>query len=98
MTPAAKAELWDKVLPALERAWVAYEHLHGVPAYSWEEQERALLDVAPRLYQSYLLGITPAQEHALACTGLKGAVDAYVKKWGAAVTAQDLKDHLLGRP
>ena len=89
-----KEALWKTVLPALERAWEAYEQLHGIPASAWMDQERDLFKLAPRLYRDYRNGLTPAQEHGAARTDLRDQVGAYCKTWGVAVTRKDLQDYL----
>jgi hypothetical protein len=94
LNQAARETLWKNALPALERAWAAYEQLHGIPASTWPDQERALFDLAPRLYRDYRDGLTPAQEHGAARTELRDQVGAYCKAWGVAITAKDLEDYL----
>jgi hypothetical protein len=94
MNQADKESLWNAVHPSLAKAWAAYEQLHGIPATTWPDQERALFDLAPRLYRDYHLGLTPAMEHGAARSELRDQVGAYCKAWGAAVTARDLGDYL----
>jgi len=90
MNKADQEALWVEVLPALERAWSAYEQLHGIPASAWPDQERDLFDLNPRLYREYRNGFTPAQERGQARADLRDQVGAYAKKWGVAVLAVDL--------
>ena len=71
-----------------------YEQLHGIPASAWPDQEKALFDLAPRLYQDYRSGITPAQEHGADRAALVDRLGNHFKKWGKAVTLQDLEGYL----
>ena len=98
MNKATREALWAKVQPALERAWAAYEQLHGIPVSTWPDQERNLFNLNPRLYRDYRNGLTPAQERGRASADLQDQVGTYVKRWGIAVLAEDLAGYPQGKP
>jgi len=98
LNKATSEALWNDLRPALARAWAAYEQLHGIPASAWPEQEKALFDLAPRLYRDYRHGLTPAMEHGAARSALVDVVSEHLKKWGRPVTLKDLEDYLQAKP
>ena len=90
MSKAHREAIWSTVLPALERAWAAYEQLHGIPAAVWPGQERALFDLNPKLYIDFHLGETPAMARGAARVELERRLSEYWKQWGAKVALYDM--------
>ena len=96
--PAELETLWGELLPALARAWDAYEQLHGIPASAWPEQERALFGLRPGLYREYTAGLTPAMERGSARAELIDQISIYARRFGQAALRDDLEGYLQIKP